>query len=214
MEAFIQHTGLIATLNQANIDTDQIIPKQFLKSIKRTGFGPSLFFDWRYREDASDNPDFALNAPRFEGASILVVRNNFGCGSSREHAVWAVLQYGFRVVVAPWVDRGGSRVPGFADIFRNNAAKNGLLTIELPEASVEEIFQAVEANEGLQATVDLAAQTLKLDGAGHPVYRFEIDPGVKEHLLQGLDDISLTLRHEDRITTFEAQHDTQLPVRT
>jgi 3-isopropylmalate/(R)-2-methylmalate dehydratase small subunit len=143
MDPFVSHRGIIATLDRSNVDTDAIIPKQFLKSIKRTGFGPSLFFDWRYLPDGKDNPAFELNAPRFKGASILVARNNFGCGSSREHAVWAVAQYGFRAVVAPRREVGGEIVPGFADIFRNNCVKNGVLTIELSEAEVEEIFQLV-----------------------------------------------------------------------
>ena len=158
MEPFKNHRGIIALLDRANVDTDQIIPKQFLKSIARTGFGPHLFQDWRYRPDGSPNPDFPLNAERFTGASILVVRNNFGCGSSREHAVWAIQQDGFRAVIAPWVQRDAARVPGFADIFRNNSVKNALLTAELAEPEVEEIFQMAERYPRLEATVDLDRQ--------------------------------------------------------
>ena len=214
MEAFKTHRGLVVTLDNANVDTDQIIPKQFLKSIKRTGFGESLFFDWRYLVDGKPDPEFRLNAPRFKGASILVVRNNFGCGSSREHAVWAVMQYGFKVVIAPWVDRGGTRVPGFADIFRNNSRQNGLLTVELSEPEVEAIFQAVDRFPGLEATVDLEEQrlVLHLDEA-EQAFHFDIDPGVKEHLVRGLDEIGLSLQHEASIAAFEKKHDVQMPPR-
>lgn len=207
MEAFTTHTGIIATLNRANVDTDAIIPKQFLKSIKRTGFGPSLFFDWRYDEKADLDPNFELNAPRFEGKSILVARNNFGCGSSREHAVWALAQDGYKVVVAPAKGEGDDRIPGFADIFRNNCVKNGLLTIELTEGEVEEIFQAVAATEGLTAHVDLPAQELVV---GEKSYRFEFDAAAKETLIQGLDDIALSLEQEGPISAFEKLHDTQI----
>jgi 3-isopropylmalate/(R)-2-methylmalate dehydratase small subunit len=207
MEPFTTHTGIVATLNRANVDTDAIIPKQFLKSIKRTGFGPSLFFDWRYDEKADVDPNFELNAPRFEGKSILVARNNFGCGSSREHAVWALVQDGYSVVVAPAKGEGDDRIPGFADIFRNNCVKNGLLTIELSEAQVEEIFQAVAATEGLQGTIDLPAQTLTV---GDKTYNFEFDAAAKDTLIQGLDDIALSLEQADAITAFEARHDTQI----
>lgn len=214
MDAFKTHRGLVVTLDNANVDTDQIIPKQFLKSIKRTGFGESLFFDWRYLVDGKPDPAFRLNTPRFKGASILVVRNNFGCGSSREHAVWAVMQYGFKVVIAPWVDRGGTRVPGFADIFRNNSRQNGLLTVELSEAEVEAIFQAVDRFPGLEATVDLEEQriVLHLDEA-EQAFHFDIDPGVKEHLVRGLDEIGLSLQHEAAIAAFEKKHDVQMPPR-
>lgn len=211
MKSFTTHTGVVATMDRANVDTDQIIPKQFLKSIQRTGFGVSLFFDWRYGDDGNPDPAFELNAPAFAGASILVTRNNFGCGSSREHAVWACAQYGLKVIIAPSRGEGNERVPGFADIFRNNSVKNGLLTIELSEADVEQIFQAVGQAPGLEATVDLAAQqvTLHVDGA-ETSYSFEIDPGVKDHLTRGLDDIALTLQHQEAIATFEAGHDHQL----
>ena len=210
MQPFTTHTGLVATLDRANVDTDQIIPKQFLKSIRRTGFGASLFFDWRYRDDGSPDPAFGLNAPRFQGASILVTRNNFGCGSSREHAVWAVVQYGFRAVIAPWVEQAGARVPGFADIFRNNSVKNGLLTIELPEADVAAIFALAAAAPGLTATVDLAAQTVTIHTSAPRVFRFEVDAAVKETLLHGRDDITETLRLEPDIARFERTHDVQL----
>lgn len=210
MDPFTTHTGLVATLDRSNVDTDQIIPKQFLKSIRRTGFGPALFFDWRYRPDGSDDPAFELNAPRFKGASVLVTRNNFGCGSSREHAVWAVMQYGFRVVLAPWQQRGDARVAAFADIFRNNTVKNGLLTIELPEPEIEGIFQAVAAQPGLKATVDLAAQTIVLATVPPRTIRFDVDPTVKETLLKGLDDVTQTLVFADDIARFESGHDVQM----
>ncbi len=210
MEAFSSHRGVVATLDRANVDTDQIIPKQFLKSIKRTGFGESLFFDWRYGDDGKPNPSFELNQPAFAGASILVTRNNFGCGSSREHAVWAVAQYGFRAVIAPWQDRNGSRVPGFADIFRNNCVKNGLLTIELSEAEVDQLFDWIERFPGLQATVDLEEQRVILHMDEEVAFHFDVDPVVKDHLIRGLDDIALTLEHEADITSFEQQHETQL----
>ncbi len=199
MTPFQSHKGLIATLDRANVDTDQIIPKQFLKSIKRTGFGESLFFDWRYLPDGRANPDFELNAPRFKGASILVARKNFGCGSSREHAVWAIQQYGFKTVVAPT----------FADIFHNNGTKNGLLTVELQEAEVEEIFQMVGRYKGLEATVNLEEQRLTLHLPEEISFHFEIDAGVKEHLIRGLDAIGLTLQQEKEIAAFEARHNPQ-----
>ena len=210
MEPFTTHRGIIATLDRANVDTDQIIPKQFLKSIARTGFGQSLFFDWRYGEDGKPNPDFELNDPRLQGASILVTRNNFGCGSSREHAVWAVAQYGLRTVIAPCQDRNGSHVPGFADIFRNNCVKNGVLTIELSEAEVDEIFELVDRFKGVEATIDLDEQRVVLHLDEEVAFHFEMDPVVKDHLSRGLDDIALTLEHEADITTFEKTHDTQI----
>ncbi len=208
MEPFNTHRGIVATLDRANVDTDQIIPKQFLKSIKRTGFGPSLFFDWRYDDRANPDPDFELNALRFEGKSILVTRNNFGCGSSREHAVWALAQDGYRVVVAPAQGEGDARVPGFADIFRNNCGKNGLVTIELTEAEVEEIFQLVAANEGLEATVDLPAQTITFLADENRVYGYAFDAAIKESMVKGLDDIAQTLEHVADVSAFELTHDT------
>lgn len=210
MDAFTIHRGIIASLDRANVDTDAIIPKQFLKSIKRTGFGESLFFDWRYLANGKPNPDFELNAPRFNGASILVARNNFGCGSSREHAVWAVAQYGFRTVIAPRKEISGASVPGFADIFRNNCVKNGVLTIELSEAEVEEIFELVSRFSGLEATVNLPEQRIVLHLDEEVSFHFNVDPVVKNHLLHGLDDIGLTLAHADAITAFEKTHNTQI----
>ena len=208
--SFQTHRGVLATLDRANVDTDQIIPKQFLKAIGRTGFGEHLFHDWRSNAEGQPNPDFPLNAEQFRGASILVARNNFGCGSSREHAVWAIQQYGFRVVIAPWQDRGGSRVPAFADIFRNNSGKNGLLTVELAEPEVEEIFQMVARYARLEATVDLDRQRMTLHLPEEMAFHFEIDPAVKARLIHGLDDISVTLKHEAAIRAFEARHDPQL----
>jgi 3-isopropylmalate/(R)-2-methylmalate dehydratase small subunit len=210
MEPFQTHRGVLALLDRANVDTDQIIPKQFLKSIARTGFGEHLFFDWRRRADGSLDPEFPLNAPRFSGASILVTRNNFGCGSSREHAVWAIQQYGFRAVIAPWQERGGARIPGFADIFRNNSGKNALLTVELSDAEVEEIFQMVERYPRLEATIDLDRQRVTLHVPEEISFHFEIDQAVKHRMLHGLDDIGLTLQQDEAIRAFEARHDPQL----
>ena len=211
MESFQTHRGKLATLDRANVDTDQIIPKQFLKSIARTGFGQHLFHDWRYLPDGTPNAAFELNAPAFQHASILVTRNNFGCGSSREHAVWAIQQYGFRAVVAPWQPRGGDRVPAFADIFRNNSGKNALLTVELSEPEVEEIFQMVGRYPGLEATADLDHQRLTLHLPEELSFHFEIDLAVKTRLIHGLDDIGLTLQQEAAIRAFEARHDPQWP---
>ena len=203
MRAFTQHTGLVAPLDRANVDTDQIIPKQFLKSIKRTGFGPNLFDEWRYLDvgyayqDNSKRPlnkDFVLNAERYQGASVLLARENFGCGSSREHAPWALEEYGFRSIIAP----------SYADIFFNNSFKNGLLPIILSDAEVDELFQQVEADVGYQLTVDLAAQTVtRPDGKQ---YRFEVDAFRKHCLLNGLDDIGLTLQRADAVRAFETRH--------
>lgn len=210
MKPFAKQRGKIATLDRANVDTDQIIPKQFLKSIKRTGFGESLFFDWRYRPDGKPDPNFELNAPRFKNATILVARNNFGCGSSREHAVWAIQQYGFNVVVAPRRDQSGSRVPAFADIFRSNCGKNGLLTIELSEAEVEEIFQMAGRFQNLEATVDLEHQRITLHLDEEISFHFELDSAVKNRLIHGLDDIGTTLKEETAISSFESRHNAQL----
>lgn len=194
MKPFTVHTGLVGTLDRVNVDTDQIIPKQFLKRIERTGFEDALFFDWRFLPDGSPNPEFELNQPRFAGASILLTRANFGCGSSREHAPWALDNYGFRVVVAP----------SFADIFYNNCFKNGMLPIKLSEAQVEELFQRTKAREGYQLTVDLEQQTIS-DDDGLSI-KFDVDPFRRECLLNGLDDIGLTLQHEDKISAYEAKH--------
>ncbi|WP_185266614.1 3-isopropylmalate dehydratase small subunit [Halopseudomonas xiamenensis] len=203
MKAFTKHTGLVAPLDRANVDTDQIIPKQFLKSIKRTGFGPNLFDEWRYLDEGYPgqdnsnrplNPDFVLNQPRYQGASVLLARENFGCGSSREHAPWALDEYGFRAVLAP----------SFADIFFNNSFKNGLLPIVLVEEDIDELFKQAEAQEGYQLTVDLQAQTVtRPDGKS---YGFEIDEFRKHCLLNGLDDIGLTLQDADAVRAFEEKH--------
>ncbi|WP_311971186.1 3-isopropylmalate dehydratase small subunit [Pseudomonas baltica] len=208
MKAFTQVTGLVVPLDRANVDTDQIIPKQFLKSIKRTGFGPNLFDEWRYLDvgqpyqDNSKRPlnkDFVLNHERYQGASVLLARENFGCGSSREHAPWALDEYGFRCVIAP----------SYADIFFNNSFKNGLLPIILSDAEVDELFKQVEANPGYQLQVDLASQTVtRPDGQTH---KFEIDEFRKHCLLNGLDDIGLTLMDGDAIATFESKHRASQP---
>ena len=203
MKAFTTHAGLVAPLDRANVDTDQIIPKQFLKSIKRSGFGPNLFDEWRYLDvgqpgqDSSNrplNPEFVLNFPRYRGASVLLARENFGCGSSREHAPWALDEYGFRAIIAP----------SFADIFFNNSFKNGLLPIVLKDEEVDALFAQCEATEGYALTVDLAAQTVtRPDGVQHA---FEIDAFRKHCLLHGLDDIGLTLQESEAIRAFEARH--------
>lgn len=205
MEPFTQHRGIIALIDRGNIDTDQIIPKQFLKSIVKTGYGEQLFYDWRYLDNGEPNPDFALNAEKYQGASVLVAGNNFGCGSSREHAVWAVTQYGFKVIIAP----------SFADIFQGNSVKNGLLTIELSGEQIKCIKGALQHEERLEATVDLPEQKIILHEAGREsgqerTISFDIDPAVKKRLTQGLDDIGLTLSHEKEIATFETKHDPQM----
>ena len=205
MESFKSHKGKIATLDRANVDTDQIIPKQFLKSIKRTGFGENLFFDWRYLPNGKSNPDFELNQSQFKEASLLVTRNNFGCGSSREHAVWALVQYGLKVIIAP----AKPDVPGFADIFRNNSIKNGLLTLELKESEVEEVFQMVGRYPGLEATVNLEEQRVTLHLPEEISFHFDIEKSIKDHLIRGLDEIGLTLQNEKDITAFEKGHNSQ-----
>ena len=191
MQPFTQHTGLVATLDRINVDTDQIIPKQFLKRIESTGFGQFLFFDWRYLEESQENPDFELNRPVYQGASILVAKRNFGCGSSREHAVWALADYGFRVVIAP----------SFADIFFNNCFKNGVLPICLEESQVEQLFRNTSDEPGYQIRVDLAAGTIT-DEKGLR-WSFEVDSFRRQCLLDGLDDIGLTLAHAEMITAYE-----------
>ncbi|SRR6266404_1863027 len=193
MKPFTKHTGLVATLDRVNVDTDQIIPKQFLKRIERTGFGECLFYDWRFRDDGTRNADFELNQPRFEGATILLARANFGCGSSREHAPWALLDYGFRTIIAP----------SFADIFYNNCFKNGMLPVALSEEQVERLFQQAAGNIGYEVTVDLQRQWVTDDSGLR--YSFDVDPFRRECLLQGLDDIGLTLQHEDKIREHEAR---------
>lgn len=207
MEPFKVFRGIVAALDRANVDTDQIIAKQFLKSIKRTGFGESLFNDWRYLPDGKPNASFVLNDPKTKGATILVARNNFGCGSSREHAVWSVAQYGFKTVIAPSMKNGESIVPGFADIFRNNCSKNGLLTVELKPEEVNQIFS--EADKGkLEMTIDLPAQKVTLHGKQETFFHFEVDSAIKERLLSGLDDIGNTLKESDAISVFEKSHQT------
>ncbi len=209
MKPFETFRGIVATLDRANIDTDQIIPKQFLKSIKRTGFGESLFFDWRYLTGGKPNLDFPLNREKSKNASILVARNNFGCGSSREHAVWAIQQYGFKAVIAPRVKQGEMSIPAFADIFRNNSVKNGLLTIELSGAEVDQIFSAADRYPILEATVNLDEQRITLHVSEEISFHFDLDPSVKEHLKHGLGDIGKTLKYVDAIRDFESRHDPQ-----
>jgi 3-isopropylmalate/(R)-2-methylmalate dehydratase small subunit len=202
MQKFTLHKGLVAPMDRANVDTDAIIPKQFLKSIKKTGFGPNLFDEWRYLDKGEPgvpesqrkpNPDFVLNQPRYKGASILLARKNFGCGSSREHAPWAIDQFGFRAILAP----------SFADIFFNNCFKNGLLPIVLPESVVDGLFNEVAAFPGFELTIDLAQQVVvRPQGETIP---FEVNAFRKYCLLNGFDDIGLTLRHADKIRAFEAE---------
>ena len=208
MTPFVRHRGTAAPLARDNIDTDSVIPKQYLKSVKRTGFGPNLFDSWRYLAPGdleSDhslrprNPDFVLNQPRYREASILITGANFGCGSSREHAVWAFLDAGFRAIIAP----------SFADIFDTNAATNGLLTLRLPEAAVQTLIAETERTEGHQLAIDLPQQTVTTDSG--TVYPFDIDPQRKRCLIEGLDDIALTLRHTARIREFEAAHRARAP---
>ena len=191
MEPFKRHTGLVATLDRVNVDTDQIIPKQFLKRIERSGFGQFLFYDWRFNTDGSINAEFELNEPRFAGASILLARANFGCGSSREHAPWALHDYGFRAIIAP----------SYADIFYNNCFKNGLLPVQLSEAEVDRLFTAASAIPGYELTIDLERQWV-VDDWGNK-FGFAVDPFRRECLLKGLDDIGLTLQHEDAIAEYE-----------
>ncbi|MCH6569540.1 MAG: 3-isopropylmalate dehydratase small subunit [Acidobacteriota bacterium] len=193
MEPFVKIKGLVATLDRVNVDTDQIIPKQFLKRIEKTGYGQFLFFDWRLNEDGSPNPDFELNAPQFKGASILLTRDNFGCGSSREHAPWALLDYGFHSILAP----------SFADIFYNNCFKNGMLPVQLPQDQISDLFEWVGANPGAQLTVDLESQTLSGDSLEYP---FEVDPFRRDCLLKGLNDIDLTLQYEEQIREYESKN--------
>ena len=208
MEKFVSREGLVAPLDRANVDTDVIIPKQFLKSIKRSGYGPNLFDAWRYLDhgepgmDCSKralNPDFVLNQPRYRGAQILLARENFGCGSSREHAPWALLQFGFQVVIAP----------GFADIFFTNSFKNGLLLIQLESRIVDRLFKEAGATPGYRLAVDLEQQSVTTPGG--EVFKFEIDPFRKHSMLNGLDEIGLTLQHADKIKAFEANRRNEQP---
>ncbi len=208
MQKFETLNGLVVPLDRTNVDTDAIIPKQFLKSIKRSGFGPNLFDEWRYLDhgepdqDSSSRPlngDFVLNQPRYQGAQVLLARENFGCGSSREHAVWALEDYGFRVVIAP----------SFADIFFSNCFKNGVLPIVQDAAVVDRLFAEVSASEGYRLKVDLAAQTITTPSG--EVLGFDVDPFRKDCLLQGLDDIALTLQHADAIRAYEQRHRSEAP---
>ena len=194
MNPFTKHTGLVAPLDRANVDTDQIIPKQFLKRVERTGFGEFLFYDWRYLPDGQPNPAFVLNEPRYQGASILVADKNFGCGSSREHAPWALGEFGFRAIIAP----------SFADIFANNCFKNGMLPITLTAEQVQEIMSHAQQQEGYELTVDLERQTIE-DSLGLSIL-FVVGEFQRYCLLEGLDDIGLTLRHEDAIKAYELSH--------
>lgn len=192
MKPFIKHEGLVAALDRVNVDTDQIIPKQFLKRIERTGFDDCLFFDWRFLGDGTPNPEFELNQPRYEGASILLAGANFGCGSSREHAPWALNDYGFRVIIAP----------SYADIFYNNCFKNGMLPIRLSEAEVRDLFKRVRETEGYRLSIDLVDQ--KITGDDGLEISFDVDPFRRQCLLGGLDDIGLTLQVEDEISRYES----------
>jgi 3-isopropylmalate/(R)-2-methylmalate dehydratase small subunit len=194
MNPFTTHTGLVAPLDRVNVDTDQVIPKQFLKLLTRQGYGKFLFYDWRYDLGDKPRPDFVLNQPRYQGASILLARANFGCGSSREHAAWALFDYGFRAVIAP----------SFADIFYNNCFKNGLLPITFSEAQVDELFRRADAAPGYKLTIDLPAQSVR-DEQGLSLH-FDIDPFRKQVLLEGLDDIGLTLKHAPDIAAYESSH--------
>ena len=202
MQKFFTHTGIVAPIDRANVDTDAIMPKQFLKSIRKTGFGPHLFDEWRYKDpgyygkpesERQVNPDFVLNQPRYKGASVLLARKNFGCGSSREHAPWAIGQYGFRAILAP----------SYADIFFNNCFKSGLLPIVLGESQIDQLFNEVSAFPGYKLTVDLERQRI-VKGQGEEI-AFDVNAFRKYCLLNGLDDIGLTLRHKDKIQSFEAQ---------
>ncbi|MEQ8663957.1 MAG: 3-isopropylmalate dehydratase small subunit [Gammaproteobacteria bacterium] len=208
MEAFTRMTGLVVPIDRPNVDTDATIPKQFLKSIKRSGFGPNLFDEWRYLDkgepdqDSSQrprNPDFVLNQPRYQGARVLLARDNFGCGSSREHAPWALFDYGIRALVAP----------SFADIFYGNSCKNGLLPIVLPAAVIDRLFDEVAATEGYALTIDLEARTVTTPSG--ETFGFDISAGIRERLLEGLDDIGVTLHYADEIHAYEAKRRAEAP---
>ena len=208
MQAFTQLNGLVVPLDRANVDTDAIIPKQFLKSIKRSGFGPNAFDEWRYLDHGEPgmdnskrkiNPDFVLNQARYQGASVLLARENFGCGSSREHAPWALEDYGFRVIIAP----------SFADIFFNNCFKNGMLPIVLSVDDVDALFKETEASEGYKLNIDLSEQSIT--SPSDKSYKFDVDAFRKHCLLNGLDDIGLTMQHQDAIKAFETKHQAAQP---
>jgi 3-isopropylmalate/(R)-2-methylmalate dehydratase small subunit len=194
MQPYSKHTGLVLPLDRVNVDTDQMVPKQFLKWLTREGYGRVLFYDWRYLAGEKPNPEFVLNFPKYNGASVLLARANFGCGSSREHAPWAIADYGFRAIIAP----------SYADIFYNNCFKNGILPVTLPEVQVDALFQAEATTPGYRLTVDLPNQAVT-DASGLR-FPFEVDPFRKHVLLEGLDDIGLTLKHEPDITAFEKSH--------
>jgi 3-isopropylmalate/(R)-2-methylmalate dehydratase small subunit len=194
VKPFITHTGKVAPLDRVNVDTDQMVPKQFLKALTKEGFGRILFYDWRYLPGEKPNPEFSLNFPRYKGASVLLTRANFGCGSSREHAPWALGDYGFRAIVAP----------SYADIFYNNCFKNGILPLTLTEQQIEELFRRTESEQGYTLNVDLPNQ--KVSDSYGLAYNFEIVPSRKEVLLKGLDDIGSTLQHEPEITAYEKTH--------
>jgi len=194
MKPFVVHTGVVAPLDRVNVDTDAIIPKQFLKRIERSGFGQFLFFEWRFTPDGKEIESFVLNQPEYRNSTVLLARNNFGCGSSREHAPWALLDFGFRAIIAP----------SFADIFYNNCFKNGILPIKLSEEQVDELFKRAQSKKGYQLTIDLQEQVVRDDeGLSYP---FEVDPYRRYCLLNGLDDIGITLQYEDKIAAYEAKH--------
>ncbi|HUY12961.1 MAG TPA: 3-isopropylmalate dehydratase small subunit [Terriglobia bacterium] len=193
MQPFTKHTGLVVPIDRVNVDTDQMVPKQFLKALTREGFGRVLFYDWRYLEGEKPNPDFVINQPCYQGASVMLARANFGCGSSREHAPWAILDYGVRAIVAP----------SYADIFYNNCFKNGILPVTLPDEQVDELFRRTEQTRGYQLTVDLERQVVS-DASGLE-FSFTVDPFRRDCLLKGLDDIGLSLRFEDQIAAYERQ---------
>jgi len=199
MEPYLKHDSIAALMDRSNVDTDQIIPKQFLKKVERSGFGIHLFHDWRYNDDGSDNTEFELNKPAFKGAKILVAGDNFGCGSSREHAPWAIADYGFNTIIST----------SYADIFYNNCFKNGILAIRVSQEQLEQLMAEISANEGVRFTVDLENQQV-ITPAGNG-FTFEIDPFRKGNLLSGLDDIGLTLKHVDKISAYEETHKQTFP---
>ena len=199
MQPYTKHESIAALMNRSNVDTDQIIPKQFLKKVERSGFGVHLFHDWRYNDDGSDNAEFELNKPEFKGAKILVAGDNFGCGSSREHAPWAIADYGFNTIIST----------SYADIFYNNCFKNGILAIIVSQAQLDALMAEIAANEGVTVTVDLENRQVTTP-AGNG-FTFEIDPFRQGNLLSGLDDIGLTLKHVDKIDQYEAQHKQNYP---
>lgn len=199
MQPYNKHESIAALMNRSNVDTDQIIPKQFLKKVERSGFGKHLFHDWRFNEDGSDNPEFELNKPAFKGAKILVVGDNFGCGSSREHAPWAIADYGFNTIIST----------SYADIFYNNCFKNSILPIVASKEQLAALMQEISANEGVRFTVDLENQEISTP-AGNG-FKFDVDPFRKENLIKGLDDIGLTLQHADKIDQYEEKHKQAYP---